>query len=71
VHVVIRRSAIQFHRPIRGELRAVCHTPDAATLDAFRKDFARKGKARLVLRVEMHEDGDLAVEFEGMFVAVR
>ena len=69
-HVVIRESTIKFRRPVHDDLRAVCHTPDAATLDAFREDFARKGKARLGLRVEIEEDGELAVEFEGTFVAV-
>ena len=70
-HVVIRRSTIQFHRPVRGELRAVCRAPDPATLATFHSDFARKGKARLALRVEIAHDGQLAVEFEGTFVAVR
>jgi thioesterase domain-containing protein len=70
-HVVIRRSSIQFHYPVRGELRATCRTPDAATLAAFRETFARKGKARLDLRVEIAEAGTLAVEFTGTFVALR
>jgi thioesterase domain-containing protein len=70
-HVVIRRGTTQFHRPVRSELRAVCRTPDAATMTAFRSDFARKGKARLTLRVEIAHESQLAVEFEGVFVAVR
>jgi thioesterase domain-containing protein len=70
-HVVIRRSNIQFHRPVRGELRATCHVPEVAILASFRETFARKGKARLDLRVEIMEDGALAVEFTGTFVAVR
>lgn len=70
-HVVIRESSIRFRRPVRGELRAVCHAPDAAALAAFRADFAKRGKARLVLRVEIPQDGERAVEFEGTFVAIR
>ena len=70
-HLVIRESTIKFRRPVRGELRAVCRTPDTAALSAFREDFARKGKARLVLRVEIEEDGEAAVEFEGTFVALK
>jgi len=70
-HVVIRRSSLQFHRPIRGELRAHGRAPDATALAEFREDFARKAKARLELRVEIIEDGHVAVEFTGTFVAVR
>jgi thioesterase domain-containing protein len=70
-HVVIRRSSLQFHRPVRGELRAHCRAPDAATLTTFHEAFTRKGKARLELRVEIVEDDQLAVEFTGTFVAVR
>jgi thioesterase domain-containing protein len=70
-HVVIRRSGLQFHRPVRGELRAHCRAPDAATLTAFRETFTRKGKARLELRVEIIEDSHVAVEFTGTFVAMQ
>jgi thioesterase domain-containing protein len=70
-HVVIRESKIKFRRPVRGELRAVCHAPDSATLAAFRRDFASKGKARLDLRVEIAQDNELAVEYTGSFVALR
>lgn len=70
-HVVIRESSIRYRRPVRGELRAVCRAPDAGTLAVFRSDFARNGKARLVLRVGIGEEGDSAVEFEGTFVAIR
>ena len=70
-HLVIRESTIKFRRPVRGDLRAVCRAPDAATFATFREDFAHKGKARLVLRVEIEEDGEAAVEFEGTFVALK
>jgi thioesterase domain-containing protein len=70
-HVVIRRSSLQFHRPVRGELRAHCRAPDPAILTVFRETFTRKGKARLELRVEIIEDGQVAVEFTGTFVALR
>jgi len=70
-HIVIRKSSIQFHHPVRGELQAVCRIPDAAVLVAFRRAFAHKGKARLELRVEIVEEGTVAVEFTGTFVAVR
>lgn len=70
-HLVIRDSAIKFRRPVRGDLRAVCHAPEAAALAAFREDFTRLGKARLVLQVTIEDAGAIAVEFEGTFVAVK
>ena len=70
-HVVIRKSTMDFRRPVRGELRAICRAPDAAVLADFHSDFARIGKARLDLRVEIMHAGEIAVAFEGTFVAVR
>jgi thioesterase domain-containing protein len=71
VHVVIKDSAIRFLRPVHGDIRAICRKPDDATLSAFQSDFARKGKARIVLNVEIVENEMTAVEFQGTFVAVR
>jgi thioesterase domain-containing protein len=70
-HIVIRKSSIEFHRPVRGELRARCGIPDSAVLGGFREAFVRKGKGRLELRVEILEGDAVAVEFTGTFVAVK
>lgn len=70
-HVVIRESTMKFRRPVRGDLRAVCHTPSAAALAAFHETLARTGKARIDLQVTLDEQGEIAVEFQGTFVAVR
>jgi thioesterase domain-containing protein len=70
-HVVIKESAIRFRRPVLGDIRAICRKPEDSVLSAFKSDFARKGKARIVLNVEIVEDEIAAVEFEGTFVAVR
>ncbi len=70
-HIVIRESTIRYDRPVRGELRAVCRAPDAATLTRFREDFSRKGRARLTLEATIEEAGEVAVQFRGVFVARR
>ncbi len=70
-HIVIRKSSIEFHQPVRGELRARCKIPDSAALAGFREAFVRKGKGRLELRVEIVDGDAIAVEFTGTFVAVR
>lgn len=70
-HLVIGKSEIHYRSPVRGDLRAVCERPDAATLAAFKKHFARKEKARLTLEVTIEGDGGPGVEFRGTYVALR
>jgi thioesterase domain-containing protein len=48
-HVVIRDSALSFRRPVRGEIRAVCRSPDQTAFAGFRRDLAAKGRARIRL----------------------
>jgi len=66
-HVVIRDSSMNYRRPVRGELRAVCVMPSIEEIDAFRETFARTGKARLNLTVQIED----AAEFSGTYVALR
>lgn len=68
-HVVVAESSIRFLRPIRETIQAVCSRPAAAELAAFQSAFAAKGKARIYLRVNIVGAGEIAAEFEGMFVA--
>ncbi|HEY3902161.1 MAG TPA: YiiD C-terminal domain-containing protein [Chthoniobacter sp.] len=69
-HIVIRESHMHYKRPVRGNLRAVCHVPDEADLERFRRDFAHKGKARIILKTILENEGEPAAYFEGTFVAV-
>lgn len=70
-HIVIRRSSIDYRRPVRGNLRAICRAPDEAVLAAFEAAFRQKGKARIELQVTLEEKGEICVFFEGAFVALR
>ncbi len=70
-HIVISESALKFRRPVRGELRATCRPPESAALARFKTDFATKGKARLRLEVTVESDGEIALLFEGLYVAKR
>jgi thioesterase domain-containing protein len=71
VHVIVAESSIRFLRPVRETIRAVCLRPPANELEAFRTQLVEKGKARIVLRVNVTEAGQIATEFEGIFVARR
>ena len=70
-HIVIRRSSIEFHRPVRKSLRAICNGPDDEVMSGFMSQFLTRGKARVTLQVRVVEDGETCVEFEGEFVALK
>jgi len=70
-NIVIRQSTMLYKRPVRGDLRAVCHTPDEKDLERFRRDFAHKGKGRITLKTVLESEGQPAAKFEGVFVAVE
>jgi thioesterase domain-containing protein len=70
-HVVISESRMKFRRPVRGTIRAVCLRPEPDVLAAFQASFATRGKARINLRVVIEHEGEIAVEFEGTYVARR
>ena len=69
-HLVIRRSELSFRRPVRGEIVAICRRPGQDQLLAFKNAFAQHRKARIALDVTIEEEGLVAVEFRGIFVAL-
>lgn len=69
-HIVIRESTIRYEKAVTGELRAICHAPAPDKLARFRRDFARKGKARLSLLATIEQGTEVAVTFTGIFVAI-
>jgi thioesterase domain-containing protein len=68
-HVVVAESSIRFLRPVREMIRATCLRPDENALTTFRNQFAEKRKARITLRVDVTEAGQIAAQFEGQFAA--
>ncbi len=71
VHVVVAESSIRFLRPVRTMIHAICARPVSEEWAAFQSRFTEKHKARIVLRVKVVEEGEIAAEFEGIFVARR
>jgi thioesterase domain-containing protein len=71
VHVVVGASSIRFLQPVRESIRAVCIEPEPGELAVFRERLRDTGKARITLRVRVEENGILAADFEGDFVALR
>lgn len=73
-HVVIRKGALSYVKPVAGEFRARCERPSEADAERFRQSLARKGKARLSLRCEVRSasaspDSAPAAIFQGVFAA--
>jgi thioesterase domain-containing protein len=68
-HVVVAESSIKFLRPVRTMVYAICARPSADAWRAFQTRFAEKGKAHIALRVSVVDAGQIAAEFEGIFVA--
>ncbi len=70
-HIVIRDSSISYERPVSGDFRATCVLPDAETVEAFKKTFLDRGRARVPLFATIESQGEIAVRFKGTFVAMR
>ncbi len=70
-HVVIQDSAVRYLEPVRGEAVARCRGPDDAALDQALATFARRGKARVRLEVEVFDGATRAVSFGGRYVLHR
>jgi thioesterase domain-containing protein len=70
-HVLVRESTIRYLRPVRETIRAVCVRPVAEEIERFRATLQAKGKARVTLHVRVEENGAIAAELDGTFVAVQ
>ena len=71
-HIVIRESTIALRAPgARRHCVRFAPAPSPAELERFRRDFARKGKARIALEAAIEYDGEVAARFRATFVAMK
>ena len=70
-HIVVRSTSLDYRRPVLGTLRATCLRPAPDALATFKDTYARRGKARIALHATADQDGEIAAEFRGLFVALR
>lgn len=68
--VVIQESAVSYLRPVTADFAARCALPPADTFDRFRRTLARKGMARIALEATIPAGEEIAVRFDGSFVAI-
>jgi thioesterase domain-containing protein len=69
--IVIQKSSISYLRPVDTDFEAVCEWPSASKTAVFHKMYHRKKKARIELASRIFSGGKPAVEFNGVFVALK
>lgn len=69
-HIVVRESSIDYHHPVRGEIRAIAKRPARAALAGFQAKYRKAGKARITLPVSIEHEQRECVSFTGVYVAL-
>ncbi len=70
-HLVIQEGAVKFLHPVTGDFTAFCPLPDEAQIKKYRHQLEHKGRARIVLDVEVTQGDKVVVTFTGSFVALK
>ena len=66
---VLGRAAIDYRRPVTGEILCRCRLPDDDAFATFIDQAARAARARITLQAQVVVDAHTAVEFEGRYAA--
>lgn len=66
--IVIHESRIKYLRPVTGEIIASCSIDVNTGVEKFLEIFRRKKVARVLLSVQILQDGKVAVDFAGRYV---
>jgi thioesterase domain-containing protein len=70
-HTVVRRSKIDYLRPVKQDIYAICSLPSPEIVTQFKQTFLEKGKARWELHARVETEHELAVDFSGVYVAIK
>jgi thioesterase domain-containing protein len=71
VDIVIRDSHARFRKPVTADFEAFCCMPEKSVVEKFNDLLHKRGRARLELPVVVRQDGVIAAEFSGGFVAIK
>ncbi|MFD2255948.1 YiiD C-terminal domain-containing protein [Luteolibacter algae] len=69
-HVVVKRSSIEYYRPVKNNISALCSLPQSREFERFKNAFEKRHKARMRLDVTIADAGVECVRFSGEFVAI-
>lgn len=70
VQIVIASSEINYLTPVTSNFKAECLHPQINAWERFLTILRKKGKARLQLNARISENGQLCVDYSGIFVAI-
>jgi thioesterase domain-containing protein len=69
--IVIQSSSIDYLKPIEAEFFAHCLAPTTQNWQRFITTVSKRGKARILLEVEVYSQGAIAGKFQGEYVALE
>jgi len=77
---VVTEGSMKYLAPVKGRIRAICHTPSEEDLASFFEHFERKGRARIALEAAVYNDTCVmkidpetkpAVKFSGQYAILQ
>jgi thioesterase domain-containing protein len=69
--IVLSHSEINYFLPVTRDFIADCKLEDSHSLQEFKNIFLSKGKSRIILKAIIMNEDKLAVDYKGVFVAIR
>ncbi len=69
--VAVTRTEIDYLRPVRGDIEAVCMRPDTPKRERFLKTLRKAGKAKLSLEGRIGPEDAAAVVLSASYAAVK
>ena len=70
-YIVISKSNIRYLKPIKKDFTAECTLTNESDKIKLFEMYNKNNKGKLTIKVYCYEDGDLAAEFEGQYVALN
>ncbi|AZL16393.1 YiiD C-terminal domain-containing protein [Rickettsiales endosymbiont of Stachyamoeba lipophora] len=68
--IVIANSEIKYLTPVKNNFTVECSTIDKHDWIQFKEVLDEKGKSRIKLNANIYQGGDLAIDYQGVFVAI-
>lgn len=69
--LLIAKAETKFLAPARGDLIAICESPDQKAWEDFESSLEQKGKGRLLLTTHVFSNEVKVLQLEGHFASVR
>ena len=68
-HIIIQESEISYLRPVKDDFQAICPPPQEEVLFKFQRMIRKKKIGRITLPAFIYYEKELAVSFQGSYVA--